>query len=331
MISWLRHNFGYKLLAFVFACLLHFYVAGLINAHPSHLLTLPITVRNLPPSLILDDSSLPSVTLTLDGPPEDISRLTDTSVTAWVDLSHARAGQTRPLPVHLSGVPPTITIDSDPQPVTLTVQQRRRRQMAVSADDIGIAPAGYSFAPPSVSPREAVITGTREAVSAVARLVAQSDPDQQPGAVDEDFPIIALDATGIPVSNVTVSPPTAHVRLTLTRALARKTLLVSANITGTLPASYRFGSIEVSPAAVEAEGRPETLAAVNTLTTQPIDVSGATADLVRRVAPIIPPGTALSPRSPITVTIHIIAPPAITTPLPVSPPVDVPGKAAQPL
>lgn len=324
MISWLRHNFGYKLLALVFACLLHFYVAGLINARPAHLLTLPITVRNLPPSLILDDSTLPSVTLTLDGPPEDISRLTDTSVTAWVDLSHARAGQTRALPVHLSGVPPTITVDSDPQPVTLNVQQRRRRQMAVSADDIGVAPSGYSFAPPNVSPREAVITGTRAAVSAVARLVAQADPDQQPGAVDEDFPIIALDATGIPVSNVTVSPPTAHVRLDLTRALARKTLLVSANIVGTLPASYRFGSIEVAPAAVEAEGKPDTLAAVNTLTTQPIDVSGATKDLVRRVAPIIPPGLTLSPRSPITVTIHIIAPPAAPPPA-VAP--DAPEKA----
>ena len=328
MISWLRHNFGYKLLALLFACLLHFYVAGLINVRPSHLLTLPITIRNLPPSLILDDSTLPSVTLTLDGPPEDISRLTDTSVTAWVDLSHARAGQTRPLPVHLSGLPPTITVDNDPKPVTLAVQQRRRRQMAVSADDIGAAPSGYSLTSPSVSPREAVITGTREAVSAVTRLVAQADPDQQPGAVDEDFPIIALDATGSPVSNVTVSPPTAHVRLTLTRALARKTLLVSANIIGTLPASYRFGSIEVAPAAVEAEGKPETLAAVNTLTTQPIDVSGATKDLVRRVEPVIPPGLTLSPRRPITVTIHVIAPPAITAPFPVSPPVDVPEKAA---
>ena len=316
MISWLRHNFGYKLLALLFACLLHFYVAGLINVRPSHLLTLPITIRNLPPSLILDDSTLPSVTLTLDGPPEDISRLTDTSVTAWVDLSHARAGQTRPLPVHLSGLPPTITVDNDPKPVTLAVQQRRRRQMAVSTDDIGVAPSGYSFAPALVSPREAVITGTRKAVSAVTRLVAQADPDQQPGAVDEDFPIIALDATGSPVSDVTVSPPTAHVNLTLTRALARKTLLVSANVIGSLPAPYRFGSIEVSPAAVEAEGPPEKLAAVNTLTTQPIDVSGATADLVQRVEPVIPPGLTLSPRRPITVTIHIIGPPVAAPPVP---------------
>lgn len=328
MISWLRHNFGYKLLALVFACLLHFYVAGLINARPPHLMTLPITVRNLPPSLILDDKSLPAVTLTLDGPSEEISRLSDTSVTAWVDLSHARAGQTPPLPVHLSGLPATVTVDGDPHPVTLMVQPRRRRQIPVSADDIGLAPPGYSFAAPAVSPREAVITGTREAVESVTRLVAQADPDQAAGAVDDDFAVVALDATGSPVGDVTVTPPTAHIRLDLVRALARKTLLVSASVTGTLPAPYRFGSVEVSPVAVEAEGRPERLAAINSLLTRPVDVSGATVDIVRRVEPIVPPGVSLSPRGPITVTIHVIAPPAAppqVIPTPAAPPSQVPG------
>ena len=306
----IRHNFGYKLLCLFFAVVLHLYAAGLINAHPPHLLVLPLTVRNLPPSLILDDKNLPSVTLTLDGPPEEITRLTDTTVTAWVDLSHARAGQTAPLVVHLTGLPADVTAESDPRPVTLLLQPRRRRQLAVSADDIGSAPPGYTFSAPAVAPREAVITGTREAVGSVVRLVAQANPDQATGAVDDDFSIVALDTAGSPVGDVTVTPPTAHVRLELVRALARKTLIVNANVKGLLPAPYRFGNIEASPATVVAEGRPEKLAPVGTLTTLPIDVSGATADVVRRVEPIVPAGVTLTPRGPITVTVHVIAPPA---------------------
>ncbi len=305
-----RHNFGYKLLCFFFAVVLHFYAAGLISAHPPHILTLPLTVRNLPPSLILDDKSLPPVTVTLDGPPDAVGRLTDTTVTAWVDLSHARAGQTPPLTVHLSALPADVTVESDPRPVALLLQPRRRRQMLISADDIGSAPASYAFTPPVITPREAVITGTREAVSSVARLVAQADPDQAVGAVDADFIIIALDAAGSPVGDVTVTPPTAHIRMEMARALSRKTLIVSANVKGMLPAPYRFGNIEVAPATVVAEGRSERLAPVGTLTTQPIDVSGATADVVRRVEPIVPPGITLLPRGPITVTVHVIAPPA---------------------
>ncbi len=305
-----RHNFGYKLLCLFFAVGLHFYAAGLISAHPPHILILPLTPRNLPPNLILDDKALPSVTVTLDGPPDDIGRLTDTTVTAWVDLSHARAGQTPPLTVHLSPLPAAVTVESDPHPVALLLQPRRRRQLPVSADDIGIAPASYAFTTPVITPREGVITGTREAVNSVVRLVAQADPDQAAGAVDDDFTLVALDAAGSPVGDVTVTPPTAHVRMEMARALARKTLIVSANVKGMLPAPYRFGNIEVAPATVLAEGRPEQLAPIGTLTTQPIDVSGATSDVVRRVEPLVPPGVTLTPRGPITVTVHVIAPPA---------------------
>ena len=312
MLLALRHNFGYKLLALFFAVVLHFYVAGLINTRPPHILSLPLSVRNLPPGLILDTTNLPFVTLTLDGSSEEINRLTDTTVTAWIDLSHARAGETLPLPVHVAGLPPSVSVENEPPPVALQLEPRRRRQMPVSADGIGIVPVGYSFSPPVTTPREAVITGTHAAVSLVVRLVAQADPDQSSGAVDEDFTIAALDAAGSPVGNVTVTPPTAHVRLDLVRAVSRKTLIVSANVVGTLAAPYRFGNIEVSPATVTAEGRPDLLVTIGTLTTRPIDVSGATKDIVQSVAPIVPNGIVLSPPGPITVTIHVIAPPAAT-------------------
>ncbi len=323
MLPALRHNFGYKLLALFFAIVLHFYVAGLSNARPPHILIL--TVRNLPPSLLLATTDLPSVTLTLDGSSEEIARLSDATVTAWVDLSHARPGTTSPLPVHVAGLPPSVSVENDPPPAALQLEPRRRRQLPVGSDGIGIAPAGYSFGPPIITPREAVITGTQAAVGSVARLAAQADPDQTPGAVDEDFTITALDAFGSPVGDVTVTPPTVHVRLDLDRALSRKTLIVSANVIGTLAAPYRFGNIEVSPATVTAEGRPNQLAAIGTLTTRPIDVSGAAKDIVERVLPIVPAGLTLSPSGPITVTIHVIAPPVV---VPVVPPASPPAAPA---
>jgi len=319
MLAALRHNFIYKLIAVFFAVVMHFYAAGHESAAPTHLLTLPLVARNLPHDLLLDEKTIPSVTLTLDGPPEEISRLTEANVTAWVDLSHARAGSTPLLTVHLNGLPGDVTTESDPRPVALMLQPRLRRQLAISADDIGIAPVNEAFTALAVAPREAVIMGTREAVDSVIRVVAQADPAQTPGAVDDDYPLVALDKSGSPVADVTVTPPTAHVRMNLARALARKTLIVSANVVGTLPAPYRFGNIETAPATVTAEGRPEKLALIGTLTTAPIDVSGAKADIVRRVGPIVPAGVTLSPRGPITVTVHVIAPPAPPVLAPVQP------------
>lgn len=309
MIASLRHNFWYKMLAVLFAVVLHVYAAGLINARPSHTLILPLKVRNLPPTLILDDKTLPSVTLTLDGSSDDINRLSETVITASVDLSHARAGQTPPLPVRLTGLPPEITVQSDPHPVSLMLEPRRRRQIPISAGDVGIPEASYSLSKPVVLPRVAIITGTQEAVDAVDRLVAQPDPDPIAGPVDEDYVVMALDSSGSPVGNVTVTPPTVHVRREQARALSRKTLVVSANVVGTPPPPYRFGNIAVSPATLTAEGPPAKLEAIGTLTTQPIDVSGARADVVQKAALILPPGVTLSPSGPVTVTVHVIAPP----------------------
>lgn len=324
MLPALRHNFGYKLLALFFAVVLHFYVAGLNSAHAPHILILPLSVRNLPPSLILGEADLPSVSLTLDGSSDEINRLSDATVTAWVDLSHASSGATLPLPVHIAGLPPGVSVENGPPPVSLSLEPRRRRQMPVGADDIGTAPAGYSFSPPAITPREAVVTGTGAAVGSVVRLAAQADPDQSPGAVDEDFTVAALDASGSPVGDVTVTPSTAHVRLDLVRSLSRKTLIVSANVVGTLSAPYRFGNIEVSPATITAEGRPGALAGIGTLTTLPIDVSGATKDVVRRVLPLVPSGVTLLPPGPITVTVHVIAPPPAAPQSPLTPPVLAP-------
>ena len=309
MIASLRQNFGYKLLAVLFAVGLHLYAASLSGARAPHVLVLPLAIRNLPPGVILDEKDLPPVTLTLDGPADAIGKLTDASVTASVDLSHARPGKTPPLPVRLTGLPPDVTPENDPKPITLVLQPRRRRLLPIDTDDVGTTPTGYAFTPPVLAPREAVVTGAREAVDAVSRLVAQPDPDGKPGAVDDDFTLTALDAAGSPVGDVTVTPPTVHVRLGLTRSLARKSLVVSADVIGTLPAPYRFGSIRVSPATVTAEGRPERLAPIGTLTTAPIDVGGSQADVVRRVPLLVPPGVTLSPRGPVTVTIRVAAPP----------------------
>ena len=324
MIAALRHNFGYKLLAVVFACFLHFYAAGLIKAHPPHVLILPLAVHNLPPTLILEEKNIPSVTLTLDGPPDEIAHLTDATVTASIDLSHARAGQTPPLPVHINGMPADVSVETEPGPISLMLLPRRRRQLPVSAEDIGVTPSHFAFALPTISPHEAVITGTQEAVSSVVRLVAQADPDQAAGAVDDDFTIVALDGSGSPVGDVTVTPPTTHIRMGLVRALARKTLVISPNLVGSPPAPFRFGSITVAPTTVTAEGRPEDLALVGTLTTAPIDLSAATANITRHVEPVVPSGITLSPRGPITVSIQILAPPSALPATPAAPAVPHP-------
>ena len=314
MLASLRNNFGYKLVSLIFACLLHFYVSGQINSRPTSPILVHLAARSLPPNLILDDKDLPMVTLTLDGPPEEVARVTDSNMSAWIDLSHARAGMTTPLSVHITPLPLTlrsdVSLEYEPHTILLTLQPRRSRELPISAAGIGTPPHGSTFRSPVINPKEALVTGSRDSVNAIARLVAEADPDLLPGSVDDDFTLIALDSKGTPVSDVQVIPPTAHVRMDTVEVGSSKKLLVSPDIRGTPTLPYRFGNMEVTPRFLLVEGPPEKIAGIGTISTSPVDVTGATSDVTRQVQPILPPGVRLIETGPLTVTVHILPPPA---------------------
>jgi len=321
MLAALRENWKYKLLALVCALALHTYVIGQSAAGQTRTLIVPLTLRNAPSKLLIDEKSLPQISVTLAGPPEDISRLADASVTASVELNHAHVGQNGPFPVHIT-LPPGMesTVSADPQPsvIPLTLQEKSRRHLLISATEPGTAPAGYAFRPPLVTPRRATIEGGHAAVDSVQQLIIKAD-EETVGTVDDNFPIVALDSDDSPVEGLTITPATAHVRIEMVRVPVSRTLLVSPNVTGAPAFPARVSDIQVSPPTLTVTGRSDRLARVGTISTAAIDVSGAANDLVRQVACVPPPGLSLVGSGIVTVTIRIAGPSVPAQPLTAEP------------
>lgn len=322
MLAALRENWKYKLLALVCALALHSYVIGQSAAGQPRMLVRPLTLYNIPPTLLLDEKSLPQISITLDGPAEDVARVSDTAVTAFVDLSHAHAGQDGPFPVRVT-LPPgfgsTVSADLQPSAVTLAMQQRGRRRMLISAAEPGMAPAGYTFHSPLVTPRRATVEGEAAAVNSVRQVIVRVDDDAV-GTVDDSFPIAALNSAGSPVEGLTITPPSAHVHIDMVRVPVSRSLLVSPIVTGAPAFPARVTDIQVSPTALSVTGRADRLARVGTLGTAPVDVSGAAADIVRQVACQPPPGVSVVGAGIVTVTVHIAAP-AVAAPAPLPAPI----------
>ncbi len=315
MLAALRENWKYKLLALVCAFALHTYVIGQSAAGQPRTLIRPLTLHNAPANLLVDEKSLPQISIILDGPADDVARIADTSVTASVDLSHAHAGQNGTFPVHITMLPGAGgSVSADPQPsvVPLTLQAKSRRRLLISATEPGNAPAGYAFHPALVTPTRATIDGSHAAVNSVRQLIIKVDEDTV-GTVDDTFPIAALDSEESPVEGVTITPATAHVRIEMVRVPVSRTLLVSPNVTGAPAFPARVSDIQVSPPTMTVTGRSGQLAHVGTIGTAPIDVAGATSDLVRQVACVPPPGLSLVGSGIVTVTVRIVQPPALAT------------------
>ncbi len=315
MPAFLRENLPYKLLALAFAILLHFYVLGQQN--PARLLTVPLILRNQPANLLLDPDAPRQVTLTLNGPADELDRVALSDVTASVDLSHARPGKSVTLPVSVKA-PADVQATASPDTVTMDLLPRQTRRLSVTAADPGPALPGYHFLPPRVTPPLVTVSGGPDDIADVARLVARVNADSV-GTIDDDFDVVALDSQGGEVSGVTLSPSRAHVTIRMVRAPALKNVLVTADITGTLPPSSRVDSVQVHPITVVVTGRPDRLAQINTIGTSPIDVTGSTGDITRTVNCQAPPGVAFSGASAVVVTIHVV-PQNAPTPAGLQPP-----------
>ena len=208
-----------------------------------------------------------------------------------------------------------------------------KRSIVITASDPGTPPAGFRFRPARVTPRFALIEGSQESVSSVQQIVANVDGGSSIGTIDNDFPVVALDGQGAQVNGVTVTPTSARVRIEMGKVPAAKTLIVSANLIGTLPYPYKVTGIDISPQAVTVTGRPELLSQAYTVQTAPIDLSGVTSDVTRQVSCTPPPGLALPGTSQVTVTVHIASPPApAISPSPAqgSPPVIITPNEARP-
>ena len=316
MLLRLRENLLYKLLALGFAFALHFYASNLLNPPQSRTLPVPLTPRNLSPDLLWPKAA-PPVTVTLTGPADQLSRISDSSISATVDLANATPGKTLLLPVHLSPLAEGVggvSMEVEPHTVSLALAAKIAKWLPLSAGAPSSPPVGYVFRAPAISPRRAKVVGSREAVQAVEQLVARVDGGPTAGTIDDDYPVVALDKQNNQVPDVVIKPATVHVRIEMARVPAAKTLLVSPAVTGAPPFPFQITRIDVSPQTVTVSGRPEQLGPASTLPTAPVDVAGATADVTRQVPLVLPSGLTLVGGPLVTVTVRIASPTQAPTP-----------------
>ena len=323
MLARLRDNLSYKVLALLCACALRWYVDAQQNPMKTRTVTTDVVTRNLPDGMLIADQSTPSVTVTLEGSLDDLSRVSDTNVEAVADLSGAHTGRQTSVPVEVKlagGAPGAVTIsDTEPRTITLTLQPKRKRRMGIRVDPSGTPPEGYVFRKPDLAPQEATVVGGEDVVARVAHLVVRPEVSGASGVVEDDYQVRPLDDQGRVVENVTLVPPTAHVRLGIVEATANKDLLVSPDVSGTPAPGFKIADVQINPARVTFTGRIDTLARVGVVSTSPINIGGASRDVVQTVA--LSPLRTLAPvaAAQVSVTVHIVPIQAVPAPPPAAP------------
>lgn len=281
----LRENIPEKLMALSSAILIWMYVNAEKNPTITQRFTVDVEVRHLQNGYESPHINPSQVTVVLTGVRSNVEQIAPRGIRAMVDVSGMGEGKQR-LPVQLnltSDILRDVQVEIIPPTVQVTLTRRISKEFKVECLFVNAPPEGYVYLSPIVVPEIAVVIGPRERVNQVQRLIVNAVPDKIGGEIDGDVPIVAVDGANNPVSGVTVRPSHARVVLKLAPISLTKTVLVTPVWKGKPDPSVAIEEIVIEPRTVVISGKPEVLARVHSVETEPIDIDNLTSDFTRSV------------------------------------------------
>lgn len=298
-------NWPLKLAAMIVASLLY---AGLVLSQDSDVVTGRITVaRDNQPAGTVVLNVLRDVEEIRYIAPADIGRLRADDFRVTVDLGEVPA----------NGEPTTVDVSVEPLDRRVTVLEVRPRSIQVVLDasierriqvvvDRGDAPAELEIGPVVATPAEVVVRGPASLVNQVDHATATVSIDPSGLDVDRELRPVLVDANGDAITGVDLDPDTVRVTIPVYIDRRSRTVPVNPVLNGTPAPGFRIAAIEVDPQAILVLGDADQLRELVVADTTPIQVFGATSDVVTVVAPALPNGISTAAVESITVRVRIV-------------------------
>ncbi len=267
--------------------------AGLAISESSRSWTgpVPIEVLNAPPGgALLDDPGV--VDLIEFRAPDDVaSQLTNDSFRASIDLSSVqpRVGATTvEVPVDVFPIDPRVrVVDYDPPGVVVRVDEVVSRVMLVKADH-GPLPEGIELGPVSIEPNRVTVSGASSRLQNVRSVEGRFVIDASGINIDEDVVVEAFDEVGAIVPGVDVQPSSVRIQADVAHKLAYATLPVIPELIGEPASGMRVDNVSVLPATITASGENPAVRQLEFITTEPVDISGQSVELVAEARLVFP-------------------------------------------
>ncbi|MDP9270823.1 MAG: CdaR family protein [Chloroflexota bacterium] len=311
-MRWILRNWELKLGALGLATVLY---TGLVfsgSFTEARLAGVTIQRINQPNGAYVITQALPTVQVSYREARDAVGVVTTDSFAATVDLSKydmQRAGQPQSLEVQVRSLATGVTaLDFSPAQVTVNLDLLDQSTVPVILDR-GVVPDGLELGTPTISADHVIARGPRSLVNQVARAVARVSIDASGIDFSDQVRLVAVDASGQPVSSVELTPDVVTVQISVSTRATSKTVPVRQAVTGTPADGYQVGSLAVSPDVLTLRGTPDALGKITSIGTQPISVQGLAANRTFTTKPVLPPGVALLSDQPTSVSVTVaIAP-----------------------
>ena len=154
-----------------------------------------------------------------------------------------------------------------------------------------------------VAPSSVQVEGPKSQLTGIQAAVLIDLGGRQAPGFTLPFTVTVLDANKKQLTKgFTVTPPQVTVKMVIQADAITVAKPVGWTLTGQPAAGYRVSNVQIAPLEVQASGLQTTLGNIVLLATDPIDVSGATADVVRTVTIRPPDGVSVNQK---TAQVHV--------------------------
>ncbi len=289
-------NLGIKIVAFVFAILLWAYVLVALNPVRSKSIDdVPITLEGytdlLSRNLILVNSDLGLADVEVNATITNHADLDASRVNARASLGTISAAGTYRLPLSVTVQSNLGTVASVvPRTVTVEVDNLVVKTVPVKLELTGTLPEGYDIVSESVT-SILTIEGAARYIEPTVRAVAFVDLTDRTQSVEENVDVVFYDKDDNEVTVVTRSKNTPNVTVRLTLSPFKR-VNVRQDVS-LVDDTYFTLKSDTTPGTVIVYGTAETLAAIDSLSTESLVLPAEEAIVSRVLSLILPEGVTL--------------------------------------
>lgn len=286
-----------KIVSVLLALLLWFYVITEQNPDITKDITIPVRLVN---SAFLENSNMvivndPSgfkLTLKLKGKNKVLDKLNESTVEAYADMEGHRLKGDNFLDIKINGVPEDVNIlQKSSESLKIVLEPKVSIQKSVQVNMTGNPSLGMAAMKPSVVPNDVIIMGAESLIQKISSVRVDVDIAGAAGATKKILPVRVLDGDGKDIKGITVDPGNVEVSIPIENT---KLVKLEADLSGQPAEGYMVKNITLGPTELMITGKPEIIAGINSIKTEKIDISDATADVSRETDLVLPAGVELT-------------------------------------
>jgi YbbR domain-containing protein len=271
-----------------------------------------ITVRLQPDDGLLvvsPNSNERQVRVIVRAPRSVLSLLSKNEIEVWADLSGLGVGEHTVELTYLLNRQQASIVDISPSRVRVVLEESAQKQVPLRAVISSEPPPGYAHDTPtfSLDLNQVLVSGASSQVNAVVAAQVELNLRDQRSSLDLDLRLVAVNAQGQTITNVTLEPQTVRTSVNIRRRDDVREVTVRPTIDGIPPEGYVLSTLSYAPQTVLVSGSASQLAGLPaTLSTEAIDLTNRTASFEVAVPVVLPvSGLLLLADQDVTVTVEI--------------------------